>query len=147
MPYRHIQFGHKSRQAALLETMILVAGADGRVTRAEIDEIYRRVFERPEFKGIQARDLKDALSHAAEQVQNGKKLDGVLKSLVARLPDATARRLAFGLAAAVATASRKPLPKELVLLRSLQASFGIADNDVAALFDAAACHAPLPIDS
>src|SRR5579872_4834768 len=35
MTQRHIHFGDRTRQAALFETMILVAGADGTVTKDE----------------------------------------------------------------------------------------------------------------
>jgi len=124
--------------------MMLAAGADGAVTKDEIEEIYRRVFERPEFQGIQAEDLRHALEHAAEQVSKGHDLEHVLPSLASRLPDAPSRQLAFGLAASVAMANRKQLPAELQVLKALQQAFEIADADVVALFDAAERHAPLP---
>ncbi len=144
MTHRHIHFGDRSRQAALFETMILAAGADGVVTKDEIEEIYRRVFERPEFKGIQTQDLRDALQHAADQVAKEKDLAHLLPSIAKRLPEATSRQLAFGLAASVAMANRKQLPHELQVLKALQRAFDIADADVVELFDAAERHAPLP---
>jgi len=130
MSQRHVHFGDRTRQAALFETMMLAAGAD--------------VFERPEFQGIQAEDLRHALEHAAEQVSKGHDLEHVLPSLASRLPDAPSRQLAFGLAASVAMANRKQLPAELQVLKALQQAFEIADADVVALFDAAERHAPLP---
>ena len=63
---KHVHFGDATRQAALFETMMLAAMADGKVTKTEVEQIYRRVFERPEFHGIQAADLKTAITHAAE---------------------------------------------------------------------------------
>ena len=144
MPTRHVHFGDSTRQAALFETMILVAGADGVVTREEVEEIYRRVFERPEFKGIHAKDLKDAISHAAKQVAKAKDMEHILPSLAERLPDGESRRLAFGLAASVAMADRKTHPTELAVLKALQGTFQIPDDDVVRLFEAAESHAPLP---
>lgn len=144
MPNRHIHFGDTTRQAALFETMILVAGADGIVTREEVEEIYRRVFERPEFKGIHAQDLKDAISHAAKQVAKAKDMEHILPSLAERLPDGESRRLAFGLAASVAMADRTTHPAELAVLKALQGTFQIPDDDVVRLFEAAESHAPLP---
>jgi len=144
MSQKHVHFGDKTRQAALFETMILVAGADGEVTKDEIEEIYRRVFERSEFRGIQAGDLRHALEHAAEQVAKKHDLEHVLPSLAKRLDDAPSRQLAFGLAASVAMADRAHLPSELVVLKALQKVFEIDDADVVALFDAAERHAPLP---
>ncbi|TMB28003.1 MAG: hypothetical protein E6J62_18435 [Deltaproteobacteria bacterium] len=67
-----VHFGDTTRQAALFETMILAAGSDGSVTKVEVEEIYRRVFERPEFNGIHAGDLKAAISHAAQVVAKAK---------------------------------------------------------------------------
>jgi len=144
MTQRHVHFGDRTRQAALFETMILVAGADGRVTKEEIEEIFRRVFERPEFKGIHAQDLRDALEHAAGQVAKGHDLEHVLPSLARRLDDAPSRLLAFGLAASVAMAEHRTRPAEFQVLKALQRAFEIEDAEVAALFEAAASHAPLP---
>lgn len=144
MTNRHIHFGDSTRQAALFETMILVAGADGIVTREEVEEIYRRVFERPEFQGIQAQDLKDAISHAAKQVSKAKDMGHILPSLAERLPDGESRRLAFGLAASVAMADRSTHPSELAVLKALQGVFQIPDDDVVRLFEAAESRAPLP---
>ena len=140
---KHIHFGDRTRQAALFETMILVAGHDGQITKDEIEEIFRRVFERPEFKGIQREDLRHALEHAAEQVAKGHDLDHVLPSLAKRLDDAQSRQLAFGLAASVAFADHHAAA-ELPLLKALQKAFEIPDDDVIALFEAAENHAPLP---
>ena len=56
----HVHFKDSTSQAALFETMILAAAADGRVERVEVGEIYRQVFNRPEFHGIHADDLKKA---------------------------------------------------------------------------------------
>jgi uncharacterized tellurite resistance protein B-like protein len=144
MPNRHVQFGDKTRQAALFETMILVAGADGKVTREEVEEIYRRVFERPEFQGIQADDLKQAVAHAAARVGKAKEMAEILPSIADRLPDFASRSLAFGLAASVAMADRKTHPAELAVLKALQEIFQIPDEDVVKLFEAAEAHAPLP---
>ena len=144
MPNRHVHFGDSTRQAALFETMILVAGADGTVTREEVEEIYRRVFERPEFKGIHAKDLKDAIAHAAQQVAKAIDMGEILPSIADRLPDKESRRLAFGLAASVAMADRRTHPAELSVLKALQEIFQIPDEEIVRLFEAAESHAPLP---
>lgn len=146
MPNRHVHFGDSTRQAALFETMILVAGADGTVTREEVEEIYRRVFERPEFKGIHAKDLKDAIAHAAQQVAKAIDMGEILPSIADRLPDKESRRLAFGLAASVAMADRRTHPAELSVLKALQEIFQIPDEEIVRLFEAAESHAPLPTE-
>src|SRR5256885_14966427 len=99
-----VHFGDKTRQAALFETMILAAGSDGSVTKVEGEEIYRRVFERPEVNGIHAGDLKAAISHAAQVVAKAEGLGEVLPSIAERLPDQRSREPAVGLAASVVAA-------------------------------------------
>ncbi len=100
----HVHFSDETRQAALFETMILAAGSDGDVSKVEVEEIYRRVFERPEFHGIHASDLRQAISRAAQQVAQVGDLSSILSSIAERLPDRASRELAFGLAASVAWA-------------------------------------------
>lgn len=141
---KHVHFGDKTRQSALFETMVLVAAADGVVTKEEVEEIYRRVFERPEFQGIQAADLKAAIAHAAQQIGQAKDLAHILPSLATRLPDEASRRLAFGLACSVAMADRRAYPSELEVLKSLQTAFVLRESEVVKLFEAAENHAPLP---
>jgi uncharacterized tellurite resistance protein B-like protein len=140
----HVHFGDRSRQAALFETMILAAGSDGRVSKVEVEEIYRRVFERPEFRGIHAGDLKAAIAHAAQQVSGAKGLEEILPSIAERLPDKQSRELAFGLAASVVTADQRTPQCELEFLKALQRQFDLSEDDVARLFELAEDKAPLP---
>ena len=140
----HVHFADRTRQAALFETMILAAGADGAVSKVELEEIYRRVFERPEFKGIHANDLREAIEHAALEVSMAQGMSNILPTLAARLPDKPTRELAFGFAAAVATADHRTPPAELKVLKALQDAFELADDDVVRLFELAEYKAPLP---
>ena len=140
----HVHFSDRTRQAALFETMILAAASDGSVSKVEVEEIYRRVFERPEFHGIHANDLKQAISHAAQEVARAGELSQILPSIADRLPDKPSRELAFGLAASVAWADHTTPPRELDFLKALQQSFGLDDSDVARLFELAVERAPLP---
>ena len=140
----HVHFSDETRQAALFETMILAAGADGDVSRVEVEEIYRRVFERPEFNGIHATDLRQAIAHAAQQVAQAGDLPSILTSIAERLPDRPSRELAFGLAASVALADQRPPTYELRVLKALQEMFELDDADVARLYELAGEKAPLP---
>ncbi|HUJ25565.1 MAG TPA: tellurite resistance TerB family protein [Myxococcales bacterium] len=140
----HVHFGDKSRQAAMFETMILAAAADGRVDRVEVEEIYRRVFERPEFHGIHASDLKEAIEHAAKRVAEAHSLEHILPSIVDRLPDKASRELAFGLAASVVVADGKTPPAEMEILKALQDMFDLSEEDVARLFETAQAHGQFP---
>src|SRR5216684_8202955 len=83
----HVHFSDETRQAALFETMILAAGSDGDVSKVEVEEIYRRVFERPEFHGIHANDLRQAISRAAQHVAQVGELPVILQSISERLED------------------------------------------------------------
>jgi len=139
-----IHFGDSSRQAALFETMILAAAADGSVDRVEVEEIYRQVFERPEFHGIHADDLKLAIEHAAKRVAEAHSLEHILPSIVDRLPDKASRELAFGLAVSVVVADGKAPREELSILKALQDMFDLTEEEVAHLFDTAQRHGQFP---
>jgi uncharacterized tellurite resistance protein B-like protein len=145
MSNRHVQFGDGSRQMALLETMLLAAAADGSVSKVEVEDIYRRVFERPEFEGIHAGDLREAIAQAAQRVAEAHHLQQIVPSLAERLPDADSRALAFALAASVVVADHRTPPKELEVLKALQQAFGLTDAQVASLFEAAEGSAQIPV--
>ncbi|OLD33727.1 MAG: hypothetical protein AUI19_04205 [Myxococcales bacterium 13_1_40CM_2_68_15] len=144
MTTEHIHFGDSTRQAALFETMILAAAADGSVDKVELQEIYRRVFERPEFHGIQADDLRAAIEHAARRVGEAQSLEHILPSIVDRLPDKASRELAFGLAASVIVADGRTPLAELNILKALQDMFDLSEEDVARLFETAQSHGEFP---
>jgi len=141
---KHVHFSDTTVQAALLETMMLAAAADGTVDKAEMEEIYRRVFERPEFHGLHADDLRKALEHAAKGVAEAHSLEHILPSIVDRLPDKASRELAFGLAASIVVADGKAPPEELEILKALQDMFDLDEDDVARLFETAQMHGKFP---
>jgi uncharacterized tellurite resistance protein B-like protein len=140
----HVHFSDGTRQAALFETMILAAAADGAVERVEVEAIYRLVFERPEFHGIHAADLKQAIEHAAKRVSEAHSLEHILPSIVDRLPDRASKELAFGLAAAVVVSDGRTPPEELNILKALQDMLDLTEEDVARLFEAAQAHGQFP---
>jgi uncharacterized tellurite resistance protein B-like protein len=140
----HVHFSDSTRQAALFETMILAAAADGAVERVEVEAIYRLVFERPEFHGIHAADLKLAIEHAAKRLSEAHSLEHILPSIVDRLPDRASRELAFGLAAAVVVSDGRTPPAELNILKALQDMFDLTEEDVARLFETAQAHGQFP---
>lgn len=140
----HIHFKDSTRQAALFETMILAAAADGKVKRVEVAEIFRQVFNRPEFHGIESEDLKVAIEHAARRVAEAHSLEHILPSIVDRLPDKASRELAFGLAASVVVADGRTPPAELNILKALQDMFDLSEEDVARLFETAQQHGQFP---
>jgi uncharacterized tellurite resistance protein B-like protein len=141
---QHIHFKDSTRQAALFETMILAAAADGAVERVEVEEIYRQVFNRPEFHGIHADDLKTAIEHAAKRLAEAHSLEHILPSIVDRLPDKASRELAFGLAVSVVIADGRTPPAELNILKALQDMFDLTEEDVARLFETAQAHGQFP---
>src|SRR4051794_6248538 len=108
----------KERNAALVETMLLAAMADGRVTQLEMRTLLTRVIERPEFEGTRAEELNALVEHSAQRLSRAKDLEEILRSLRERLPDHKNRMLAFGLAAAVAFADQRATRLELGLLKT-----------------------------
>jgi uncharacterized tellurite resistance protein B-like protein len=135
MPREQALTARKQRNAALIETMLLAAIADGSVSQREIQTLLRRVIERPEFEGTSAQELNALVETSAQRLSEATDLQAVLASLRSRLPDHKNRMLAFGLAAAVAFADQRATKLELGLLKTIQAALGISEDEVAQIID------------
>ncbi|MBF5042057.1 hypothetical protein FGE12_06595 [Aggregicoccus sp. 17bor-14] len=125
----------KDRNAALVETMLLAAMADGRVSQMEMRTLLARVIERPEFEGTRPEELNALVEHSAKKLSLAHDLQEILASLRQRLPDHKNRMLAFGLAAAVALADQRATRMELGLLKTFQAALGISEQEVAQIIE------------
>ncbi len=135
MPREMAAAARNERNAALMDAMILGATADGHVSKLEKDALLRRVGERPEFEGTRIEELKDLIEGSVFRLSKTQKLDDVLASLRARLPDHKNRLLAFGLATAVALADQRATKQEMGLLKTLQAGLGISEEEVARIIE------------
>lgn len=124
------------RNAALIESMLLAASADGRISPVELEALIRRVVERPEFEGTRPEELNALVERSARVLAEAEDLESVMRSLRERLPDHRARMLAFGLAAAVAFSDRRVAREELGLLKNLQAALGISEDEVTEIISA-----------
>lgn len=135
MPRQTIEKARTERNAALVETMLLEAAADGRLSPAELDTVVRRVVERPEFEGTQSEELTRLVENSAARLAAASSLENILESLLERLPADSERRLAFGLAVAVAFADRRASRDELGVLKVIQSALGIAEDDVVRIIE------------
>ncbi len=135
MAHETIQTARTERNAALIETMLLAASADGRVDPRELQILIARVIERPEFEGTDAKALNALVEASAKRLSQAAKLEDVLTSLRERLPEHRNRLLAFGLAASVAFADRKASREELGLLKTIQSALGISEAEVQRVVD------------
>ncbi len=132
---REMAVNARERNAALMDAMILGATADGHVSKLEKDALLRRVGERPEFEGTKIEELKDLIEGSVFRLSKTQKLEDVMASLRARLPDHKNRLLAFGLATAVALADQRATKQEMGLLKKLQAGLGISEEEVTRIIE------------
>ncbi len=112
------------------ETMVLVSAADGEVKQEELASMLENMAGDPVFKEV---SLDAAQQYLREAVLNLTS-DGLpqrLTTLAHGLSSHAQRSKAFKLAVRVAYASGKPSPAELRVLDLLQATFGLADAEVA----------------
>ncbi|MFZ5445913.1 MAG: tellurite resistance TerB family protein [Myxococcota bacterium] len=112
------------------ETMVLVSAADGKVKKEELASMLENMAGDPTF---QEASLESAQAYLRDAVIN-LTTDGLPQRLtvLAHGLATHARRLkAFRLAVRVAYANGKPSPAELRVLELLQATFGLADDEVA----------------
>lgn len=131
MPREQAVNARKERNAALVETMLLSAMADGSLSQLELQTLLARVIERPEFEGTRPEELNHLVESSAKRLSSAQDLTQILTSLCNRLPDHPNRLLAFGLAASVAFSDRRASKTELGLLKTFQAAFGISEDEVA----------------
>lgn len=143
----HSREGEHPDHEALIEAMLLAAGADGRITKIELEAIFARVFERPEFSKLEKDHLRDSVEKAAERVADAPSLEALCESLAARLETARSREIAFRSAASVALADKRADWRELKALRALQDAFGLTDTRVQHLFEQAESDRPPDVAS
>lgn len=130
MPRHAIEQARVERNAALVETMLLEAAADGRLSRAELIAVIRRVVERPEFEGTRSEDLTKLVEDSAARLASAPSLERILESLRERLPGDDERRLAFGLAVSVAFADKRATRDHKSVLKIIQSALEITEEDV-----------------
>ena len=95
------------RNAALVEVMLLAAMADGQLTEPAVQELLRRILERPEFDGTHPQELSNLVEKGVSTLAAAPNLEQILQQLRERLPTHQNRVLAFGLAASVALADQR----------------------------------------
>jgi tellurite resistance protein len=113
----------------LAETMVLVSTCDGAVHEKEVRVMLESMAGDPVFRGLSLELAERALEDAVANLS----LHGLAKRLTVLAHGLSTRgqRLkAFELAARVAKSNRPPRPEEQRMLDLLQATFGLADDEV-----------------
>lgn len=116
----------------LAEVMVLVSAADGVVHEKELLSMLESMAADPVFNGLSV----EAAERFVQQAVSNLAHDGLparLAVLARGLSTRAQRRKAFELAVKIAHADGEPREAELRLLELLQATFGLADDEVARL--------------
>jgi tellurite resistance protein len=114
------------------EVMVLVTAADGKVKPAESRALIESLASDPLFQEIDAARAQSYLSSSVQALAE-QGLPERLRVLAHGLTTHAQRLRAFGLAVRIAQSSGKPSAAELRILDMLQATFGLADDEVARL--------------
>jgi len=114
------------------EVMVLVTAADGKVKPAESRALIESLASDPLFQEIDAARAQSYLSSSVQALAE-QGLPERLRVLAHGLTTHAQRLRAFGLAVRIAQSSGKPSSAELRILDMLQATFGLADDEVARL--------------
>lgn len=112
------------------ETMVLVSAADGQVKPEELNMMLENLAGDPVFKDAPMEAAQQYLKEAVANL-SAEGLSQRLTVLAQGLSTHAQRSRAFRLAVRIAYASGKPSPAELRVLDLLQATFGLADDEVA----------------
>ncbi len=134
-----VELGHPLAEAVgeplerlLAETMVLVATADGVVHQKELKAMLEEMAGDPIFKGVSLEHAELALSDAVSTLA----LQGLPQRLAVLAHGLTShgqRVKAFELALKVAMSHGAVRPQEQHVLDLLQATFGLADDEIAAM--------------
>ena len=112
------------------ETMVLVSAADNQVKPEELHAMLENMAGDPVFKEASQEAGQKYLRQAVDNLAS-EGLPQRLTALAHGLSSHQQRSNAFRLAVRIAYASGKPSPAELRVLDLLQATFGLADDEVA----------------
>lgn len=112
------------------EVMVLVTVADGALSGAEVAELVANLSSDPVFGGLSREHAQGFVSDAVAALAT-EGLPARLSALAAGLTSPAQRLKAFSLAARVASAGGSIRPGEGRVLDLLQATFGLADDEVA----------------
>jgi tellurite resistance protein len=134
-----VELGHPLAEAVgeplerlLAETMVLVATADGVVHQKELKAMLEEMAGDPIFKGVSLEHAELALSDAVSTLA----LQGLPQRLAVLAHGLTTRGQrvkAFELALKVAMSHGTVRPQEQHVLDLVQATFGLADDEIAAM--------------
>jgi len=116
------------------EVMVLVTAADGHVRAAEAREMVESLAADPLFHEVSPERAQSFVSDGVAALE-AEGLPARLQALAHGLSTHPQRLRAFGLAMRVANASGRPSVGELKLLDLLQATFGLADDEVEQIRD------------
>jgi len=114
------------------EVMVLVTAADGKVKPAESRALIESLASDPLFQEIDAARAQSYLSDSVQALAE-QGLPERLRVLAHGLTTHAQRLRAFGLATRIAHSGGKPSSAEIRVLDMLQATFGLADDEVARL--------------
>ena len=114
------------------EVMVLVSAADGKLAEQEARAMLESFAGDPLFYDVSAAQAQAFISEAAQTLASHG-LSARLKALAQGIATRAQRRRAFGLALKVAQSRGKPSAAERRVLNLLQATFGLADDEVETL--------------
>lgn len=114
---------------AFIETVYLVAIADGEFEEVEMNDLSITVAQHPKMRQMTEREV----SHILKRCHDALALEGLdirIQAIARMLPDAHQRIDAISIAVACALADGQVEPEELVVLKHMQAAFGLSDKQV-----------------
>lgn len=111
------------------EVMVLLSATDGRIKDAEAHALVESFAADPVFKNVDPQRAQEFISEAVSALAT-EGLPERIRALAHGLSTHAQRLKAFGLAMRIANASGHASGTELKLLELLQATFGLADDEV-----------------
>jgi tellurite resistance protein len=121
------QSGSEAR--AYIETMLILATADGDFSRQEVESMTAILANHPRTKGLSESDFKQIVE-ACQRDMAAQHVDARIRAIAGMLPQQSQRIDAIKIALVIAIADGRFDPTELSLLDKFQLAFGLSEAQV-----------------
>jgi tellurite resistance protein len=124
-------FGNQggSEARAYIETMLILATADGDFSRQEVESMMTILAHHPKTKGLSEYDFKQIIE-ACQQDMATQRVDARIQAIAAMLPQQAQRVEAIKIALVIAVSDGGFDPNELSILDKFQRAFGFSEAQI-----------------
>jgi tellurite resistance protein len=115
-----------------IESMLILAMADGELEDEEIDDIIVAIVNHPKMSGLSGKEI-DQIARRSLIAMEKQGLEDRISSVAKMLPSKELRLDAIRMSLSVSMADGELEPQEMALLQKMQQIFGLSDEQISAI--------------